>query len=371
MTLKEKLGQLFIIGIEGTELSKNEQEFIVSQNIGGIILMGRNCKSPEQIHKLCSEIQLLRHKTHFKTPLFCSIDMEGGRVARLKSPFTQWPPLKKLGDIDSPSLAFNMAMLMGRELRAVGINLDFAPCVDVLTNKNNKAIGDRSLSDDPEVVARLASALVRGFMKSEVMTCAKHFPGHGNTIVDSHDELPIEEANIDRLTQVELIPFKKAIRSRVDFIMMSHVLFKNIDANYPSSLSQIMIQKILREELRFRGLIITDDLDMKAMTKTVAPEEIPVRAFEAGCDVLLYCNDPSIPPKAIAALEKAVAIGRISLSRVEESYQRVQKVKRESILTIDPLPWSEVKETIGNVEHQKIAEAIEQGKVPEGLAQGA
>ena len=371
MGLRQKLGQLFIVGIAGTELTEAEIDFLTTNDIGGVILMGRNVKSPEQVHNLCSSIQMLRHKTRSKSPFFISIDMEGGRVARLKEPFTQWPPMSKLGELDSPSLAFNLALYMGRELRAVGINLDFSPCVDVLTNPTNKAIGDRSLSADPEIVAKMSSALVRGFMKSEVITCAKHFPGHGNTIVDSHEELPIEEATLEQINNIELVPFKRAIRSRVDMIMMSHILFKNIDAKYPATLSEEFNKKLLRDELRFRGLIITDDLDMKALSNNYATEEIPVRAIEAGSDLLLYCNDPLIPPKSLLALENAVSTGRISLVRIEESLQRIAKLKRESILTIDPLPWAKVKDQIGHQEHRKIAKAIEDGKIPEGLAQGA
>lgn len=370
VTLREKLGQLLIVGLQGTELTKEEETFLVNNNIGGVVLMGRNTQSPEQIHRLCSSIQKLRNQTNSKAPFFISIDMEGGRVARLKEPFTQWPPLKKLGEIDSPSLAFNMAISMGRELRAVGINIDFAPCVDVLTNTSNKVIGDRSLSSDPEVVAKMSSALIRGYMKSEIITCAKHFPGHGHTMVDSHEELPIEETSLEKLNNIELVPFRKAIRSRVDLIMMSHVLYKALDAEYPASLSPAAY-KLLREELRYRGLIITDDLDMKALTRHWSVEEIAVRAIEAGNDLLLYCNDSTTPPKALDALEKAIAQARISLARVEDSFQRISKLKRDSILNIDPLPWSEVKGLIGHADHLKIAKGIAEGRVPEGMAQGA
>ncbi len=370
MTLREKIGQLFIIGLSGPELTESEELFLMNNNIGGVILMGRNVQAPAQVHHLCSTIQSLRHKTKFKTPFFISIDMEGGRVARFKEPFTKWPSLRKLGELDSPSLAFNMAMFMGKEMRAVGINLDFAPCVDVLTNPTNAAIGDRSLSSDPENVAKMSSALIRGYMKSEIITCAKHFPGHGNTVVDSHDELPVEEATLERLNSIELVPFRKAIRSRVELVMMSHILYKNIDPQNPASLSPTM-NKLLRDELRYRGLIVTDDLDMKALTKNYTEEEIAVRAIEAGNDLLLYCNNPEVPPRALVAIEKAVGEGRISMLRIEDSYQRISKLKREAIITIDLLPWSEIKDVIGHPEHLKISKAIEEGKIPEGIAQGA
>src|SRR5580704_755709 len=160
--MRDKIGQLMIIGLKGKALTQDEAEFIVLNNIGGVILFPRNIESPEQLHSLCKSIQQLRQKTPDKLPLFISIDMEGGRVARLKKPFTEWPPIAKLGKIDSTSLSFKMALAMGEELSAVGINLDFAPCVDVLTNPENVLIGDRSLSTDPEQVAKHASALVRG-----------------------------------------------------------------------------------------------------------------------------------------------------------------------------------------------------------------
>lgn len=369
MTLREKLGQLLIVGVQGTQLTKDEESFLVNNHIGGVVLMGRNCQSPEQVHQLTSSIQKLRHQTVSKSPFFTAVDMEGGRVARLKDPFTKWPPLKKLGDLDSPSLSFNFALGMGQELKAVGINFDFAPCVDVFTNPANTVIGDRSISSDPELVAKMASALVRGYMKAEIITCAKHFPGHGNTLLDSHEELPVEEVGLDRLHQIELVPFKKAIRSRVDSVMISHILFKAIDSQYPASLSEAVIKKLLRDELRFKGLVVSDDLDMKALTKNYAVDEIPVRAIEAGNDILLYCNDPAVPPKALDALEAAVNAGRISLARVEESYQRIAKVKRESIVEIDPRPWSDVKDLIGHATHKAIASAIAEGRIPEGLLQ--
>ena len=157
--MKNELGQLLIVGLQGTTLQKDEAQFLTDNNIGGVILFDRNIESPQQLHKLCSDIQSLRHKLPRKSPFFISIDMEGGRVQRLKPPFTPWPPARKLGDLDSTSLAFKFALALGEELKAVGINLNFAPCVDVLTNPENKVIGDRALSDQPEQVGKMASAL--------------------------------------------------------------------------------------------------------------------------------------------------------------------------------------------------------------------
>ena len=167
--LRKLIGQTFIIGISGTSLTSEEKKFIVDNNIGGVVLFSRNIEDPKQLHSLCAEIQSLHHQSPDKAPLFISIDMEGGRVARLKAPYTQWPPVKNLGDMDSPSLAFKFAQAMGDELFATGINLDFAPCVDTLTNEANELIGDRSFGSDPDLVGRLGSALVRGYLKSNII----------------------------------------------------------------------------------------------------------------------------------------------------------------------------------------------------------
>jgi beta-N-acetylhexosaminidase len=370
MTLQQKIGQLFTVGISGLTLTQEEKNFLVHNNIGGVILFARNIKSPEQVSELCHEIQSLRHRSANKAPFYISIDMEGGRVARLKAPFTEWSPLQKLGDLDSPSVAFNMAQAMGSELRAVGINLDFAPCIDVLTNPKNKVIGDRAISTDPEQVAKISSALVRGYIKSGIISCVKHFPGHGNTLVDSHDDLPIENADIERLEKVEFIPFKKAFKSRVDMVMTAHIRFPKIDPEWPVTLSSIFLKDILRDQFRYRGLIITDDLDMKALAKHYDRAEIPVRALEAGADLLLYCNEPESPPMAIEAIQKAVASGQITVDLISRLVKRVEDHKYQTLAHPDPIPWAEAKSIVGHPDHKKIAETISNGVIPAGLAAG-
>lgn len=364
----EKIGQLFIIGIEGKELSQKEEEFIIANNIGGVILFSRNIESPKQVHKLCTDIQNLRHKTKDKAPLFISIDMEGGRVARLGAPFTQWPPLRKLGDIDSTALAFKFAHSMGQELRAIGVNLDFAPCVDILTNSQNKVIGDRSIGTDPEHVAKIASALVRGYIKSGILPCAKHFPGHGNTLLDSHEALPVEDTDLKTLLDREMVPFKKTFRARLSLVMTSHIKFSKIDPEWPVTLSEKFLKVILREELRYQKLVISDDLDMKALASNWSVEEIPVRALQAGCDMLLYCNEPDHPPRAIEAIKKALSGGHLKASQIDESYQKVLSLKKEALKKPDPLEMSEVTKIVGHPDHLKTAQAIANGEVPEELS---
>lgn len=363
----EKFGQLLTIGIRGTSLTEDEAEFIVKNNIGGVILFARNIETPEQVHALCSSIQSLRHKMKDKAPLFISVDQEGGRVARMKTPFTQWPPLSTVGNLDSTSVAFRFALDMAAELRAVGINLDFAPCVDVLTNPKNAVIGDRSLSSDPEKVAKLASALVRGYIKGGIIPCAKHFPGHGNTLLDSHEALPVEDVDVERLKSIELVPFKKVFRARLDLVMTAHIKYTHLDPEWPATLSEIILQKLLREELRYRGLVISDDLDMKALANNYSESEIPVRAFQAGCDILLYCNNFDKPQVALDALEKASKDHKISAKRVEESFNRVLALKKEALGNPDPPELSQALTIIGQDQHSRLSQAIKSGSVPADL----
>lgn len=365
--MNDKIGQLLFIGIRGKTLTPDESDFIVKNNIGGVILFSRNIESPEQVHALCSEIQSLRHKSRDKLPLFIGVDQEGGRVARMKAPFTQWPALAHIGKLDSTSVAFRFAMAMGMELRAVGINLDFAPCVDVFTNPKNTIIGDRSLSTDPEQVAKLASALVRGYIKSGIIPCAKHFPGHGHTIIDSHEELPVEEADIERLRNVEMVPFKKVFRARLDMVMTAHIKFPKVDPEFPVTLSEKFIRGILRNELRYRNLVISDDLDMKALANHYPTADIPVMAFQAGCDILLYCNNFDHPAVALEAMAKAARDNKISTTQIDESYNRVVTLKRDVLKPADPFEFAKSSQWIGHPDHKRLSEAILKGAVPADL----
>ncbi len=368
MKLNELVGQLTLIGISGHTLTETEKKFIVENNISGVVLFSRNVAEPKQIYDLCNEIQSLRHQMVDRAPLFIGIDMEGGRVHRLKPPFTQWPALKTVGDLDAPTVAFQFALQMGLELMAVGINLNFAPCVDIFNNPKNTVIGDRAVSSDPLMVEKMASALVRGYLKSGIFSCAKHFPGHGYTVIDSHEELPIEPFDLKRLNEVELVPFKKAFRSKVDMVMTGHISFPNIDPKWPVTLSEVFLKKMIKDELRYRGLIITDDLDMKAMAKHYDKAEIPVRSFEAGADLLLYCNEPESPPIAIESVVQAITTGRLSESNLKEIHAKVMAAKKEKSGMVNPLSFEKAMEVVGHKDHQYLAQCLRKNIMPEGLA---
>jgi beta-N-acetylhexosaminidase len=366
-TLKQKIGQILFIGVQGHTLSDDEKKFIVENNIGGVTLFSRNIESTKQVHALNMEIQNLRHRMVDKAPLFIAVDMEGGRVARFKSPFTQWPPMRTLGDLDSATLGFKFAETMGHELHAIGVNVNFAPSVDVLTNPKNEIIGDRALGTDSERVGKVASSIVRGFIKSDIIPCAKHFPGHGNTLIDSHVDLPVEnEIDLKRLLEVELPPFKRAFRARLDLVMTGHIKFPKIDPEWPVTFSEIFLKDILRKQLGYRNLIITDDLDMKALANHYPAEFIPVRSLQAGNDILLYCNEPAKPPVAIAAIEKAVTDGKLAEEIISERHNKIINLKKK-IRRPEPLDMAEVAKILGHPDHLKLSKAIATGQIPEDL----
>ena len=358
--MREYIGQQLIIGLSGEQLTDEEAQFIVENNIGGVILFDRNLKSIEQIHQLITDIQQLRYKLPEKSPLFISVDMEGGRVHRLKEPFTQWPAVKNLGDMGSSNVTFQFAQLMGRELKAMGFNLDYAPCVDILMNDENEVIGDRALGTDPEVVSKLSSAMVRGYIKSDVLSCAKHFPGHGFTSVDSHFDLPVDKRNIAELEKNgDMEPFKRVVKARVDMIMTAHIKFPNIDPQFPVTLSSLFIKQLLREALRYRGIIITDDLDMKALTKNFPKEEIPVMALQAGANMLLYCNEPNSPVKAVKSIARALSEGTLDQDVIRSNYDLIIKTKIKKFKNpIEPFSLEKARQIIGRKEHLDFAKAV-------------
>ena len=365
--MNHDIGQQLIMGIEGKSLTHDESSFIIKNNIGGIILFGRNVESVEQVHELCTQIQSLRHQLPTRSPLFISVDQEGGRVARLKAPFTVWPPLAKVGDLDSTSVAFKFAQVMGEELKSVGINLDFAPCIDIFSNPQNTVIGDRALGTTADRVAKLGSAVVRGYIKSGIIPCAKHFPGHGDTFVDSHENLPVEHKTFEELALRELEPFKKVFRARLDLVMAAHILFPKIDPDWPATLSEIFLKKILRDQLRYRGLIITDDLDMGALKKNYDKATIAVRALQAGNNILLYCNESDSPVVAVDAITKALADRTLDLKTVSENASKIRQLKATALTAPDPLPMNEVRQILGHPDHLRLAKGIASGLVPADL----
>ena len=351
-TISKLVGQLFIIGFEGKHPTKEVADFIKNNNIGGICYFGHNIESPEQLANLTNEIQNLTPNI----PQFVTIDQEGGIVSRLGPPFCEIPAAAHLEKF-SPKDVFEIAQVMAYEMKAVGINWDFAPVCDINTNPTNPIIGkyNRSYSTDIETVEKLASATVRGLQKGGVIACAKHFPGHGDTSSDSHFTLPVIEHSLERLNEVELKPFKKVIKSGVDSVMTAHVLYTSIDDAYPATLSKTVINDLLRKECRFNGVLISDDMQMKGITEHYPVDQAVTLAVKAGVDQLLYCMNFDVQQRAFEALVKAVMDKDISLSRVEEAIKRSHQLKKKYIgEKFQPLNPLKAKEVVGCEKHQSI-----------------
>jgi beta-N-acetylhexosaminidase len=356
--LRQQIGQLLIAGFDGHTLPVELKSIAREFGLGGVIVFSRNIAEPEQIAELCFEAARLVPDL----PLWVSIDQEGGRVARLKSPFTEWPPMATIGRSGDVALAGRFARALAAELRAVGITLDYAPVLDVHTNPNNPVIGDRALSDKAEEVATFGAAIVQGLQAEGVAACGKHFPGHGDTSSDSHLELPLVEHPSERLRGVELKPFRAAIDANVAALMTAHVFMPALDEARPATLSNRIVSGLLREELRFEGVILSDDLEMKAIANTYAVPAAAVLAVEAGCDGVLICSgDHDLQASALEALIHAVEDERLRLTRVEDALTRHRRAKERFLaasVARRPLDGRRLRQVIGRDEHRTVSDEM-------------
>lgn len=335
------------------ELRSLAREF----DLGGVILFSRNIEVPEQVAELAAESEALGRTS----PAWVSVDQEGGRVARLKEPFTRWPPMATLGRAgqDSERLAERFARALAMELLAVGITLDYAPVLDIHTNPKNPVIGDRALAERAEDVARLGRVIIRALQGAGLAACGKHFPGHGDTSTDSHFELPLVEHAPDRLRAIEFEPFRAAIAEQVAFIMTAHVLVPSLDERRPASLSPDIVQKLLRDELHYEGVILSDDLEMKAVSAKYEVPEAAVDAIAAGCDAVLICSgDVDLQGRTLEALVRAVESGRIPATRHDDAFARLKRTKQRFLMGDRPGPTARIKNlrgVLGREEHQLVA----------------
>ncbi len=352
------IGQLLIGSLPGTTITPELRSLAREFELGGLILFARNIEEPEQVAELSRDLQSLASEL----PLWVSVDQEGGRVARLRAPFTEWPPMAALGRSGDAALAGRFASALASELKAVGITLDYAPVLDIHTNPKNPVIGDRALADDAEMVARLGAAVIQGLQDGGVAACGKHFPGHGDTSVDSHLELPLVEHAPDRIRRVECVPFRAAIRADVAFVMTAHVLVPSFDEEQPATLSPRIVQALLRDELGFTGVILSDDLEMKAIAASYTVPDAAVQAVAAGCDGLLICKgDVETQAAALEALVYAVEQGRISYTRLEDSQKRLRRAKERFLATpVAHGTRAALRYVLGCDAHRRVADEMAQ-----------
>ncbi|MFA6221993.1 MAG: beta-N-acetylhexosaminidase [Desulfomonilaceae bacterium] len=293
--MERDFGRLFMVGFYGSAFCPELQSFLDALNPAGVILFSRNILEPRQVAELNFSIQQFSIEK-LGRPLLIGVDQEGGRVKRLTSAFSEFPPVMTIAESEFPEEAIRrFAETTARELSLVGFNLDFVPVLDVLgegIDTKNTVIGDRSFGPDPIQVANLGTVLIRAMRSEGILTCGKHFPGHGGIAVDSHLDLPIDSRPSSVIMERDIFPFIKAIEAGTDMIMTAHVVFPAFDETYPASLSPTLIDDVLRQELKFHGLVVTDDLDMGAISKHYRPEEAALLAYQAGTDIMLICNSP-------------------------------------------------------------------------------
>ena len=355
--IRRDIGQLLIGSLAGTTISQELRSLAREFQLGGVTLFKRNIEAPEQVAELSHDLQAMAGEL----PLWVAVDQEGGRVARLKAPFTEWPPMATLGRSGSTSLATRFAAALATELKAVGVTLDFAPVLDIHTNPKNPIIGDRALAEDADAVGRLGVAIIRGLQENGVAACGKHFPGHGDTAVDSHLELPLVEHPPDRIRRVECVPFREAVRAGVAFIMTAHLLVPALDEELPATLSPRIVQAMLRDELQYGGVILSDDLEMKAIANTYAVPDAAVQAIAAGCDGVLICSgDVEAQAGALEALVHAVEDGRIPYTRVDDALARLRRAKERFLVQPVSVPAGTraLRQVLGCEAHQRIADEM-------------
>lgn len=331
MSLKEKVGQLVMVGVDGYEMDINSQKLIQDYHVGGFVLLERNVKDSRQLLDLVNELKEANSSN--RIPLFLAIDEEGGRVSRMPEGFKKMPASQKIGGYNSSELSKRAGVILGKEVKAFGMNMDLAPVLDIFSNPKNKVIGDRAYGDNPDLVSKLGLQAMKGIQEQGVISVVKHFPGHGDTSVDSHEGLPILYHDLERLMLFELLPFSQAIVNNADAVMLAHILLPKLDPNYPASFSEIIISGILREKMNYDGVIMTDDMTMGAIAKNYNISEMAVKSIQSGCDIILICNDFFIKEAVINAIQSAAEKGIISSGRIDESVYRILQLKEKYSLT--------------------------------------
>ncbi|EKD42313.1 MAG: hypothetical protein ACD_73C00209G0002 [uncultured bacterium] len=348
------IGQHFIGGFEGTKITAEVKDLIRNYKIGGFILFRRNIESVKQVKELISKLQKLSEKQ-----LFMGVDQEGGSVFRLGPPFTVLPHMSLVGEYyrktRQTKLIKKLGQILGSELRSVGFNWDYAPVVDVHSNPKNPIIGKRSFSFDPKIVTNCSLALMKGLHHEGVLSCAKHFPGHGATSVDSHLALPVVDDPTRLMWKRDLLPYRKLIaKKELLTVMTAHVRYPEWDPHYPATLSRPILTHLLRGRLGFKGVVISDDLWMRAVSDKYGISEATRLFFEAGGDIALICKEPAAIMETMDLMKKVIRHDREIISDMKESAQRIHKL-RKRFATKKPLPSTEI---IGCLEHQQTVEAL-------------
>lgn len=364
MTLVQKVGQRLVTGFSGTKLNGAFVKLVQEHKIGNVVLFKENITDNIQLRQLCRDIQaLILHETG--RPAFITIDQEGGVVSRLEADAAAVPGAMAIAATGKKENAYDAGYITGRELAALGVNFDLAPDMDINTNPSNPVIGVRSYGDTPSMVSEYGVEMIKGLVDAHVLCAAKHFPGHGDTVADSHLGLPVVDKAFTEITQCELKSFEAAIQAGVPAVMVAHILYPALEKEkIPASMSRRIVTGLLKEEMGFSGLVLSDCMMMKAVADNFGTVEGAVAAVKAGVDLVFISHSTDLVAEAAGALVKACEAGEIDLAEMTASVNRILRCKRRNL----PLPIINLQE-VGGEEHRKavarmMAEAITEVNVP-------
>jgi beta-N-acetylhexosaminidase len=348
--LRRTVSGLFMVGIPGPRIDPRTRRILTEHPPGGVILFRRNVRSAAQLRDLVGSLHQLGAGA---SPLI-ALDHEGGRVHRLPAPFTHFPPAATVARGGTRAVEA-VGQAMGHELATVGIDIDFAPVLDVCSNPRNQVIGDRAFGTTPDAVARLGLAQARGLSRGGVVPCGKHFPGHGGTIGDSHHVLPRVKASRRALAHLDLPPFARAIESGIPALMTAHVVYDALDPRQPATLSSRICRDLLRHRLGFRGVLFSDDLEMQAVAGRRSPERSAVGALAAGCDMLLVCQSLDAAVRAMQGVERAVERETLDAAALAQSLLRIHALRRR----VAALRRGRASRRLGWPKHAALARRLE------------
>ncbi|RKP55626.1 beta-N-acetylhexosaminidase [Cohnella endophytica] len=355
MTLEQKIGQMLLVGVEGTSIDDSAKKMLTEQFVGGVIFYKNNFSDLEGSVRFVNDLK----KANFSNPapLFISVDQEGGKVSRLPKEFVAMPDAAKVGKTGKPELAEQMGALLAQQLKLVGFNVDFAPVLDINSNPKNPVIGTRSFGNKADLVTKMGIAEMNGLRDGGTVAVVKHFPGHGDTSVDSHLDLPVVNKTTEQLKKLEWIPFQAAIDDKADAVMVAHILFPKIDPNAPASFSKKIIGDQLRGTLGYDGVVITDDMTMGAIADHYGIADSAVKSIEAGSDIILVAHGYDTEKKVYDKLLQAVKSGQIDESRIDQSVRRILALKNKyrlsdmpvPIPSVDDLPNSDIRDWLAQL----------------------
>lgn len=326
MSLDEKIGQLLIVGMEGKSLRENDLLQLSTNKVGGFIFFSRNIGDEKQFFSLLKQI---KEKNPSNIPLFLGTDEEGGSVSRLSTLFDSLPDARVLGDLDDEDISYEYGSVLGKRLKALGLNLNFAPVMDIDSNPDNPVIANRAFGSTAEKVEKIGINVMEGIKSQGIIPTVKHFPGHGDTSVDSHLNLPIVNKTKQELLDLELKPFIKAIDEGIDMIMIAHILYPNLHLETPSTMSGVIMQDLLRGELGYENIIVSDDMTMGAITDNYSIEEASIEFLKNGGDILLICHGEENPSNVVAAIKNSIENKEISMGEIDDKVYRILSLKEK------------------------------------------